>query len=137
MDVFQALVSLKQQEKTIAAQIKIAQSEAIAEAEKLGKTGKIGAFSDGSIVFKYVPVKARPTKEIVELQQRLFDVKASLITLNDRQVRELQTEMEILQIKMKALQSNSETVGLEIEIASLIAELPQESVPQISVTLAK
>ena len=130
MNVFEILVNLKKSEKALASEIKDAQSQAMIEAEKLGKTGKIGTWDGGSIVFKYVPVRAKPTEQIKEKQTRINEIFTSLATLNEARISELKAEIA-------TLQTNSEVVQLEKEVADLTALLPQENAPQISVTLSK
>ena len=136
-EILNKLVELKRQEADLKIGIALAQKEAIAEALKVGQTGTIASIEGAKVVFKLVPVKPKPTDEILEFQKNLEAEKTALDCKYAQKIDSLNYAISILKEKIRLFLQSDRTVYFERQIEELTSELEGEMQPQISVTLPK
>jgi hypothetical protein len=136
-EILKKLVKLKKQEADLKIGIATAQKEAIEEAMEHGKTGTIASIKGAKIVLKLMPVKPKPTKEILELQSTVDYRINRLKNIHEAEINELEALQRHITNRVLELLSDKEIKNLEFEIAQKFSELQGEMQPQISVTLPK
>jgi hypothetical protein len=130
MNVYEELVTLKLQEKELKSEIKDVQQKVLEEAQKLDKTGKIAEVNGAKITYKIVTVKPKPTDTIVELEEKIDELRTTLEIINAKRIRELKAELN-------NLLTNDELTCLEQSLEQEWASLTETKQPQIAVTLPK